>query len=101
MFDWVWEMFYGITKSMFSLIDNLLACANMLCGIQPITYRGEEMDFIGFLLKNQAITYAFVAARKLKSDRESNLPCAKWCADTRLNFGRDTELIHRKKKFRN
>ena len=62
MFDWVWEMFYGITKSMFSLIDNLLACANMLCGIQPITYRGEEMDFIGFLMKNQAITFAFVAA---------------------------------------
>ena len=62
MFDWVWEMFYGISKSMFSLIDNLLACANMLCGIQPITYRGEEMDFIGFLMKNQAITFAFVAA---------------------------------------
>lgn len=62
MFDWVWEMFYGITKSMFSIIDNLLACANMLCGIQPITYKGEEMDFIGFLMKNQAITFAFVAA---------------------------------------
>ena len=62
MFDWVWEMFYGITKSMFSLVDNLLACANMLCGIQPITYQGEEMDFIGFLMRNQAITYAFVAA---------------------------------------
>ena len=62
MFDWVWEMLYGITKSMFSLIDNLLACANMLCGIKPITYQGEDMDFIGFLLKNQAITFAFVAA---------------------------------------
>ena len=47
---------------MFSIIDNLLACANMLCGIQPITYRGEEMDFISFLTRNQAITYAFVAA---------------------------------------
>ena len=62
MFDWVWEMFYGITKSMFSIIDNLLACANMLCGIVPITYQGEETDFIGFLMKNQAVTYAFVAA---------------------------------------
>ena len=62
MFDWVWEMFYGITKSMFALIDNLLACANMLCGIVPITYQGEEMDFIGFLMRNQGITYAFVAA---------------------------------------
>lgn len=62
MFDWVWDMFYGITKSMFSLIDNLLACANMLCGIQPITYQGEETDFIGFLIKNQSITVAFMVA---------------------------------------
>ena len=62
MFDWVWEMFYGITKSMFSLVDNLLACANMLCGIQPITYYGDETDFIGFLLKNQSITVAFAVA---------------------------------------
>ena len=62
MFDWVWEMFYGITKSMFSIIDNLLACANMLCGIKPITYEGEEMDFISFLLRNQAINVAFVSA---------------------------------------
>ena len=62
MFDWVWEMFYGITKSMFSIIDNLLACANMLCGIVPITYQGEEMDFVGFLMRNQAITTAFVTA---------------------------------------
>ena len=62
MFDWVWDMFYGISKSIFSIIDNLLACANMLCGIQPITYRGEETDFIGFLINNQAIMFAFVAA---------------------------------------
>ena len=62
MFDWVWELFYGITKSMFSIIDNLLACANMLCGIKPITYQGEDMDFIGFLLNNKAIIFAFVAA---------------------------------------
>ena len=62
LFDWIWEIFYGISKSMYAIIDNLLACANMLCGIQPIRYQGNEMDFVGFLLRNQHITYAFVGA---------------------------------------
>ncbi len=62
LFDWIWEIFYGISKSMYAIIDNLLACANMLCGIQPIRYQGNEMDFVSFLLRNQHITYAFVGA---------------------------------------
>ena len=62
LFDWIWEIFYGISKSMYAIIDNLLACANMLCGIQPIRYQGTEMDFVSFLLRNQHITYAFVGA---------------------------------------
>ena len=47
---------------MYSIIDNLLACANMLCGIEPIRYAGNEMDFLTFLLRNQSITYAFTGA---------------------------------------
>ena len=47
---------------MYSIIDNLLACANMLCGIEPIRYSGTEMDFLTFLLRNQNIIYAFTAA---------------------------------------
>lgn len=47
---------------MYTIIDNLLACANMLSGIEPITYAGTEMDFLTFLLRNKNITYAFVAA---------------------------------------
>ena len=62
LFDWIWELLYGISKSMYSIIDNLLACANMLCGIEPIRYSGSEMDFLTFLLRNQSITYAFTAA---------------------------------------
>ena len=62
LFDWVWELLYAISKSMFAIIDNLLACANMLCGIEPIRYAGNEMDFMTFLLRNQNITYAFVGA---------------------------------------
>ena len=62
LFDWIWKLLYGISKSMYSIIDNLLACANMLCGIEPIRYQGAEMDFITFLMRNQAIWYAFVSA---------------------------------------
>lgn len=62
MFDWIWSLLYGISKSMYAIIDNLLACANMLCGIEPVRYAGTEMDFLTFLLRNQNIWYAFVAA---------------------------------------
>lgn len=62
LFDWIWKLLYGISKSMYSIIDNLMACANMLCGIEPIRYQGAEMDFITFLMRNQAIWYAFVSA---------------------------------------
>lgn len=62
LFDWIWNLLYGISKSMYAIIDNMLACANMLSGIQPITYAGTEMDFLSFLLRNQNITIAFVAA---------------------------------------
>lgn len=62
LFDWVYDLLYGISKSMYAIIDNLLACANMLCGIEPITYQGAEMDFMTFLLKNPTITYAFVGS---------------------------------------
>ena len=62
LFDWIWKLLYGISKSMYTIIDNMLACANMLSGIKPITYAGTEMDFLSFLLRNKNITYAFVAA---------------------------------------
>lgn len=62
LFDWIWDLLYGISKSMYSIIDNLMSVANMLCGIEPIRYHGTEMDFLTFLFRNQAITYAFTAA---------------------------------------
>jgi len=62
LFDWIWDVFYAISKSMYAIIDNLLACANMLCGITPITYAGQEMDFIAFLMRNHNIAYAFVGS---------------------------------------
>ena len=62
MFNWVWDLLYGISKSIFSIIDNLLACANMLCGIEPVKYQNTEMDFMTFLIRNKSIYFGFVAA---------------------------------------
>ena len=61
-FDWFYSVLYAISKSLYAIIDNLLSCANMLCGIEPINYAGQEMDFLTFLLRNKNITYAFVGA---------------------------------------
>ena len=62
LFDWVWDLLYAVSKSMYAIIDNLLACANMLCGIKPIRVSGHETDFVGYLMSHPAITYAFVGA---------------------------------------
>ncbi len=62
MFNWFWNFLYGISKSMYRIIDFLLSCANMLCGIEPIKYQGVETDFVSFLLSNQNVTYGFVGA---------------------------------------
>lgn len=62
MFNWVWDLLYSISKSIFYIIDGLLSCANMLCGIEPIKYQGTEMDFMTFLLRNKNIFYGFVGA---------------------------------------
>lgn len=62
MFNWVWSLLYGISKSIFQIIDGLLSCANMLCGIEPIRYQNTEMDFLTFLMRNKNISFGFVAA---------------------------------------
>lgn len=62
MFSWVWDLLYGISKSIFSIIDGLLSCANMLCGIEPVRYQNVEMDFMTFLLRNKNISFGFIAA---------------------------------------
>ena len=62
MFDWVWSLLYGISKSMYRIIDFMMECANMLCGIQPIKYQGVETDFLTFLLQNKNVSLGFVSA---------------------------------------
>ena len=62
MFDWVYDLLYGISKSIYRVIDLLMSCANMICGIEPIKYQGVETDFLTFLLQNKNVTLGFVAA---------------------------------------
>ncbi len=62
MFDWIWNLLYGVSKSIYRIIDSLMACANMLCGIQPVKYQGVDTDFLTFLLQNKSVTIGFVSA---------------------------------------
>ena len=62
MFNWVWDLLYGISKSIFSIIDGLLSCANMLCGIEPVRYQNVEMDFMTFLIRNKNVSFGFISA---------------------------------------
>lgn len=59
MFDWLWELLYSIAKILFRLIDGLILCANLLCGIKPINFKGEETDFLSYLLLSDEISFAF------------------------------------------
>lgn len=62
MFDWIWKLLYGISKSIYRIIDFLMTCANMLCGIEPVKYQGVDTDFLTFLLQNRTVSLGFVAA---------------------------------------
>lgn len=62
MFNWVWNILYGISKSIYRIIDFLMASANMICGIEPVKYQGVETDFLTFLLRNRSVTFGFVTA---------------------------------------
>lgn len=59
MFDWFWSFLYSITKSLLSLCDWLMECANKLCGIENIQIEGESTDFMTYLLTSRQVTFAF------------------------------------------
>lgn len=62
MFDWFWNFLYSISKSLFELIDGIMKCANILCGVDPIKIDGEETDLITYLFRNDQISFAFKAS---------------------------------------
>ncbi len=59
MFDWFWEFLYMLSKTIFRIIDGLILCANKLCGIDTISFGGEETDFLSYLLFSDEIGFAF------------------------------------------
>ena len=59
MFDWFWNFLYMISKTIFRLIDGLILCANKLCGIDAISFDGEETDFLSYLLFSSEVGFAF------------------------------------------
>lgn len=59
MFDWFWEFLYMLSKTLFMLIDSLISCANKLCGIDPISFAGEDNDFLSYLIFSDEIGFAF------------------------------------------
>ena len=59
MFDWFWEFLYMLSKTIFRLIDGLILCANKLCGIDPISFNGENTDFLSYLFLSDEVGFAF------------------------------------------
>ena len=59
MFDWFWEFLYMLSKTIFRIIDGLILCANKLCGIEPVSFGGEETDFLSYLIFSDEIGFAF------------------------------------------
>lgn len=60
MFDWIPELLYFISRTILQLVDGLIACANILCGIEPITV-GEDKNtnFLLYIFKSEDVRFAF------------------------------------------
>ena len=65
MFSWWWEFLYSISKTLFHLIDGLMSCANKLCGIETISFGGEQQDFLYYLFSSDQVWFAFRVAALL------------------------------------
>lgn len=63
MFDWIPEILYSITKTILQLIDGLIMCANMLCGIEPITIGNDkDTNLLIYVFQNEDVSFAFKIA---------------------------------------
>lgn len=62
MFNWFFKFLYLITKGILELVDGILKCANMLCGIEEITVEGKKTDLLQLLLGSSEIGFAFRVA---------------------------------------
>lgn len=62
MFNWFWKFLYSISAVLFQIIDGMMAIANMLCGIEPITVDSTKTDFLSYLLNHDKVMYGFIGS---------------------------------------
>ena len=62
MFDWFWEFLYMISAGILYIIDLLMECANVLCGITPIEVEGESTDLLSYIIKSEDVRLGFSVA---------------------------------------
>ena len=48
-----------ISKTLFRLTDGLILCANKLCGIEPVSFNGEDTDLMSYLIFSDKVGFAF------------------------------------------
>lgn len=48
-----------ISKTFFRLTDGLILCANKLCGIEPVSFNGEDTDLMSYLIFSDKVGFAF------------------------------------------
>ena len=65
MFDWFWNFLYMFSQTLFRLIDGLILCANKLCGIDPISFDGENTDLLSYLFFSNEVGFAFKITARL------------------------------------
>ena len=59
MFDWFWDFLYMFSQTLFRLIDGLILCANKLCGIDSVSFDGENTDLLSYLFFSNEVGFAF------------------------------------------
>lgn len=62
MFNWFWDFLYLITKSIYRLIDGLIECCFMLCGITEVRIGGKNTNLITWLLDVEEVKLGFKVA---------------------------------------
>ena len=60
MFDWFWEFLYGLVKVPLFCIDFVVGVAEMLCGIDPVTVDGQDVEITQYFLTSASIMEAFI-----------------------------------------
>ena len=59
LINWIFDLFYGIQKSICYIIDFIKDIFYMLAGIEPVKVGGQESDLLSHFLLSDAVKKAF------------------------------------------